>query len=107
MTGVDAAGRIRAFRLELERRCAERIEPTAFGTAYVNLAFPVRYDSNFVWVRRPPDRVEADALAADADRSLGELGLRHRKVFVDDDGRGAALAMGFLDLGWSAERLVA
>lgn len=102
----DDARRIRVFAWELELRCATRTEPTAFGTAFLNDSFPRRHDSNFVWVERPPDGVDADSLAADADRVLGEHGLAHRKIHVDDDDHGQRLAMGFLDLGWSAEHLV-
>jgi ribosomal protein S18 acetylase RimI-like enzyme len=98
--------RVRAFTWELERRCAERLEPTAFGTAFVNLDFPRRHDSNFVWVERPLAGVEADSLAADADRVLGEHGLAHRKLYVEEDEHGRRLAVEFLDLGWSAEHLV-
>ena len=98
--------RIRAFTWELERRCTERLEPTAFGTAFLNGEFPRRHDSNFVWVERPLQGVEADSLAADADRVLGEHGLAHRKVYVEDDDHGRRLAVEFLDLGWSAEHLV-
>jgi hypothetical protein len=103
VSSVDLAARIRSFELERERRCATRIEPTAFGTAYLNLDFPLRYDSNFVWVERTPGGLEADALAADADRVLGEHGLAHRKLVVDDE-PGARLAPAFRTLGWSAER---
>lgn len=99
--------RIRAFGWELERRCATRVEPTAFGSAFLNDSFPRRYDSNFVWVERPLDGVEADSLAADADRALGEHGLEHRKIHLDEGEHGQRVAMGFLDLGWSAEHLVA
>lgn len=106
MTAPDLASRIHAFERELERRCSTRTEPTAFGTAFLNLDFPRRYDSNFVWVERPLDGVAADALAADADRVLGEHGFEHRKLYVDDDAHGARLAAAFLELGWSAERLL-
>jgi GNAT superfamily N-acetyltransferase len=102
----DLAARIHAFERELERRCSTRIEPTAFGTAYLNLDLPLRYDSNFVRVERPLDGVDADALAADVDRVLGENGLEHRKLYVDDDVHGARLAAAFLELGWSSERLL-
>jgi GNAT superfamily N-acetyltransferase len=103
VSSSDLAGRIRSFGLEFERRCATRTEATAFGTAYLNLDFPLRYDSNFVWVERAAG-VEADALAADADRVLGELGFAHRRVTVDDDAAGARLSPGFVALGWSVER---
>jgi len=106
MTTRALAERIHAFERDLERRCAGRIEPTTFGTAFLNLDFPLRYDSNFLWVDRPLDGVDADTLAADADRVLGELGAGHRKIHVDDDAQGPRLAAAFLELGWAAERLV-
>ncbi|MGH2672389.1 MAG: GNAT family N-acetyltransferase [Actinomycetota bacterium] len=106
MSSTDLATRIRDFERELELRCSSETEPTAFGTAFLNLDFPIRYDSNFVWVEPPLRGVDADALAADADRVLGEHGLAHRKLYVDDDLHGGRLAAAFLDLGWSAERLL-
>lgn len=106
MSSADLATRIHDFERELELRCSTATEPTAFGTAFLNLDFPLRYDSNFVWVEPPLRGVAADALAADADRVLGEHGLAHRKLFVDDDLHGGRLAAAFLDLGWSAERLL-
>jgi ribosomal protein S18 acetylase RimI-like enzyme len=45
-------------------------------------------------------------LALDADAVLGGAGLPHRKVLVDDHLQGRRLALEFLELGWSAERLV-
>jgi GNAT superfamily N-acetyltransferase len=107
MTDPHVGDRLLAFERELERRCATRIEETAFGTAYLNLDFPRRYDSNFVWVERPLEAVSADALAADADRVLGEHSLGHRQVRVHDEEQGRRLAHGFLQLGWSADALVA
>lgn len=106
MSSADLATRIHDFERGLELRCATETEPTAFGTAFLNLDFPLRYDSNFVWVEPPLRGVDADALAADADRVLGEHGLAHRKLYVDDDLHGGRLAAAFLDLGWSAERLL-
>ena len=106
MSSTDLATRIHDFELELELRCSTQTEPTAFGTAFLNLDFPLRYDSNFVWVEPPLRGVDADALAGDADRVLGEHGLAHRKLYVDDDLHGSRLAAAFLDLGWSAERLL-
>jgi ribosomal protein S18 acetylase RimI-like enzyme len=106
MSSVDLSARIHDFERELGLRCSTRTEPTAFGTAFLNLDFPLRYDSNFVWVDRPLREADAQALAADADRVLGAHDLVHRKISVDDDLLGSRLAAAFLELGWSAERLL-
>ena len=102
----DLAARIHAFERELERRCAVRTEPTTFGTAFLNPEYPLRYDSNYLRADAPLDGVDADELAADADRVLGELGAGHRKITVDGDAQGRRLAAAFLELGWAAELLV-
>jgi GNAT superfamily N-acetyltransferase len=101
-----ARERIDAFERELRERCSTVVEPTAFGTAYVNLDFPDRYSSNLVCVQRELDGVDADAIAADADRALGEHGLAHRQVDVHDEGNGPRLAAAFLELGWSVQPLI-
>lgn len=102
----DLRRRIDAFERELERRCAQVVEPTEFGEAYRNPAFPQRYSSNFVWVRRDLTGVDAAALARDAERALGVHGLLHRSIEIEDDANGPRLATAFLDLGWSAEALI-
>jgi len=102
---VSELDRIRAFERDREERCSERLEGTAFGTAYLNLTFFERWSSNFVSIERSLDAVSADALAADADRVLGEHDLlRHRRVELFDEPNGPRLAAAFLDLGWSVER---
>jgi ribosomal protein S18 acetylase RimI-like enzyme len=98
--------RIHAFERELARRCSSRTEGTAFGTAFLHEDFPLRYDSNYVWVERDLAGVDADALAVDADRVMGEIGLTHREIRVDDDDQGRRLAPGFAALGWTADRIV-
>ena len=104
--GASVLRRIAAFERELMHRCSTRVEPTAFGEAYLHEGFPQRYSSNLVWVARDLEGIEADALAADADRVLGEHGLAHRSIEVDDDVNGRRLATTFLEMGWSAEALI-
>ena len=97
--------RIVVFERELAERTSELVEASAFGTAFLNLTFSERWSSNVVHVERPLDGVDADALAADADRVLGEHGsIRHRRVAIADERDGARLAPAFLELGWSVER---
>lgn len=98
--------RVAAFELDLQERLATRIEPCEFGTAFLNDAFPLKWDSNFLWVRSPLESLTAVALALDADQVFGTAGLVHRKVVVDDVEQGSRLAPGFESLGYEAERLV-
>jgi GNAT superfamily N-acetyltransferase len=100
--------RIARFRRELADRCSTHVEETRHGTAFLNEEFPLRYDSNYLWVAGdgPGGDVDASDLAADADRVLGAAGAGHRQVVVDDDELGRRLSPAFLELGWSAERLV-
>jgi GNAT superfamily N-acetyltransferase len=52
------------------------------------------------------DGVDADAIAADSDRVLGEHGFAHRQVEIEDEGNGPRLAAAFLELGWSVQPLI-
>jgi GNAT superfamily N-acetyltransferase len=102
---VDDLERILAFDRDLTERTSELVEGSAFGTAYLNLTFSERWSSNFVRVERSLDGVDADRLAADADRVLGEHDqLRHRRVEIFDERNGPRLASAFLEMGWSVER---
>jgi GNAT superfamily N-acetyltransferase len=102
----DVARRIQRFRRELADRCSTHVEETRFGLAFLHEEFPLRYDSNYVRVASVDGDVEAADLAADADRVLGSADAAHRQVVLDDDDLGRRLSPGFLELGWSAERLV-
>jgi GNAT superfamily N-acetyltransferase len=102
---LDDLERILAFDRDLTERTSELVEESAFGTAFLNLTFGERWSSNFVRVDRSLDGVDADSLAADADRVLGEHDeLRHRRVEIFDDANGPRLASAFLEMGWSVER---
>jgi ribosomal protein S18 acetylase RimI-like enzyme len=103
---TDVLERIDAFERDLERRLSTRTEPCRFGTAYFHDAFPVRWDSNFVWTDPPLDGVEAEELAADADDVLGRAGLRHRVIWVADVVQGERLAPGLARLGYRVDRNV-
>lgn len=103
---TQAAERISAFTRDLHARLSTRIESSAFGTVYLNDAFPRRYDSNFVWIDAPLGGVSAAAVAHEADRVLGAADLDHRQVYVDDVEEGTRLLPGLVGLGYEAERLV-
>jgi GNAT superfamily N-acetyltransferase len=101
----DRFSRAVAFEREMLRRSSTAVEPFAFGTAYRNADLPHRWSSNLLWLDADRPAPGADAVAAEADAILGGAGLSHRKVIADGDG-GAALAAGFLRLGWTVHRLV-
>jgi GNAT superfamily N-acetyltransferase len=102
----DRFARAVAFEREMLRRSSTTVEPFAYGTAYRNADLPHRWSSNLLWIdadARPPG---AEAVAAESDAILGGAGLSHRKVNAHGED-GAALAAGFLRLGWTVHRLVA
>jgi GNAT superfamily N-acetyltransferase len=102
---IGIVERIARFRRELAERCSTHIEETRYGVAFLHEGFPLRYDSNYVRVTASGDADAVD-LAADADRVLGSADVAHRQVVLDDDELGRRVAPSFLELGWSAERLV-
>lgn len=97
---------IDAFDRELLRRSSTSFVPFSCGTAYLNEDFPLRWDSNFLFVEPTASPTAAAELAAEADRILGGAGLAHREVFVPDDAAGERLAPGFGALRWAADHLV-
>ncbi len=99
------AGRILAFEREFQRTTTRRTEPFAWGTAYLDERFPLRWDSNLLWVEEPLHGVGVQALADEADRILGGAGIDHRTIIVDDEDA-ERLAFGLAELGYSRDRLV-
>jgi GNAT superfamily N-acetyltransferase len=81
----------------------DRIEPWEHGTLVVSSRFPTFWDLNALRVERAAVGLTAEALAADADRL--QAGLEHRKIEMEDEATGAAVAEGFRALGWHVERL--
>ena len=77
-----------------------RTEPFRWGRAVFMPECPLRYDSNYLLVADLPAAVDADALAAEADRIQGGAGLAHRSILVTDAARGDALTSDFAGLGW-------
>ena len=92
-----------AFEREIQARVSTRMVAFAFGTAYLNDAYRVRWDSNLLWVDQAAD---ADALVGQADRILGGAGLLHREIRVDDDETGQALADPLRARGYGGDRIV-
>ena len=104
MDPADDAARTASFLRAIEDAAATRTEPWRFGTALFDDEHPVKWDANFLRVERPVGATTAPGLADDADRLLAHLG--HREFVFPDDAEGARLAAGFVQLGYTSERLV-
>lgn len=98
----DDLGRAIAFEREIQARTSTRLVPFAFGTAYLNDVYRVRWDSNLLWVER---RATARRLVDEADRVLGGAGLLHREIRVNDDRAGAALSRPLAAAGYGHDRI--
>jgi len=101
---TDDVTRIAAFLRAIEDAVADRTQPWRFGTALFDDAHPVKWDANFLRVERSVGSATATELAAEADRLLAHLA--HREFVFVDDAEGARLAAGFVDLGYTSDRLV-
>jgi ribosomal protein S18 acetylase RimI-like enzyme len=99
----DDLARTIAFERGLQERVSTRLVPFAFGTAYLNGRYRVRWDSNLLWVERD---APAPDLIAEADRILGGAGLSHREIRVDVDVAGKALATPLAAAGYGCDRIV-
>jgi ribosomal protein S18 acetylase RimI-like enzyme len=103
----DALARTLEFERELVASVSTRLVRSAWGTAYLNDGYRERWDSNFLWVDGVDHPVAgAVELAADADRVLGEAGLIHREIRVDDDAYGKSVAPGLAKAGYGGDRLL-
>jgi GNAT superfamily N-acetyltransferase len=101
---MDEAARIAAFQRWIEDAATMRTALWRFGTALFDDDHPKKWDANFLRVERPVGTATAGELAAEADRLLAHVG--HREVLVPDDTEGARLAAGFVELGYTSDRLV-
>jgi ribosomal protein S18 acetylase RimI-like enzyme len=104
----DVLVRTLAFEREVVASVSTRLVPFAWGTAYLNDGYRERWDSNFLWVGPTVGEPLPDAaeLAAEADRVLGNAGLTHREIRIDDDGYGGSVAAGLARAGYGGDRLV-
>jgi len=82
------------FRRYLQQRTAERVAPTANGTAFLSPSIRHVYDHNYLSVEHAG--VSAETLAAEADEAMADC--FHRRVVVEDARPG--LASEFVSLGY-------
>lgn len=97
---------ISAFERDLLRRTTRRTVPFAWGTAFLDDRFPLRWDSNLLWADAMLQGVRAADVAAECDRVLGGEGLSHRNLLVEDEEAARRIAPGLAALGYEWDRLV-
>ena len=95
--------RIVAFLRSFDGPSAEREVPFRFGTAYLRSELPQVWSRNYLVADTDLGEATVELLAAEADRILGETGVRHRKIETYDEEAGPRLAPGFRELGWDVQ----
>ena len=83
----------------MHEAAAQRVEPLAYGVAYLSDDIPRVYDQNFLWAQGAHDVAAAD-LIADADRLHRTAGQTHRRLVVDHEPLWRELTPAFADEGW-------
>lgn len=104
MTDAEDLARTVAFERRLLERVSTRLVPFAWGTAYLNDGYRVRWDSNLLWVEG--GAAPGEELVSEAERILGGAGLVHREIRVDDDAHGDAISEELERAGYGWDRLV-
>ncbi len=89
-----------AFIRGLGDRAASRKADYPFGAAHFHDDLPRVWSRNYLIAERNLEAATPQLLAAEADRLLGDAGLSHRKVEVNDEEAGGRLEPGFRELGW-------
>lgn len=91
-----------AFITGMADRAARKKEPSRLGVALLDPELPEVWSRNYLLADIEAG-ASAEQLAAEAERALGAIGSRHRKVEVFDAEEGDRLKPGFRELGWNAE----
>lgn len=98
--------RIRSLTRAVAEAEAERVVPVRWGTVLLTPGLPQVWDLNLLRVERLPQRLAAQRIAHAADRALGDAGLGHRSIVVDDDELGARVKPGLTARRWRTEELL-
>jgi GNAT superfamily N-acetyltransferase len=93
-----------AYHHAVHAAVCDRVERWEHGSVEFATRHPTYRIYNVIRVEDAADGLDAQALAAVADRLQAEL--THRAVEVEDEAAGARLRPGFDALGWDTERLV-
>ncbi len=102
LPSIDAAGRLAVLEPSLLRRAASSEMPVTGGVAVLTASVPASQHHNQLLIDGMTD---AATVIADADRTLGEAGLSHRRVLLTGDHL-AATAAGLAERRWDVEALV-
>jgi GNAT superfamily N-acetyltransferase len=102
MTGADPLARANAFDRRLSERMSTDVVRFDGGVAFLDTDFPLRYNSNMLWVDRP-GAASAERWVEEADRILGSRGMHHRSVLVEDPQAARRLSMGFIEHGYAID----
>lgn len=94
--------RIRSFLRRADEGVCDEVVKTAHGTALLTPTLPLVWQVNSVRVDDPG--ADADGLAAEAEEVQSAFG--HRKLVVNDEGRGAQLGRRLAELGWNGFRIL-
>lgn len=84
-------------------RAAKEKVPSAYGVAHLHDQFPNVWSRNYLLGTENLETASAEDLAAEAERILGPLGARHRKIELMDNVAGTRLEPEFKALGWLAQ----
>jgi N-acetylglutamate synthase-like GNAT family acetyltransferase len=91
-----------AFARRVLSQLSTDIVPFEGGVAYLDRDFPLRYDSNLLWIDEP-GTATAERWVDEAERILGSRHYRHRKVVVSDLDAMRRLTPGFVAHGYTAD----
>ena len=107
-TTTDAAESQRAldFTRAMVRAAASRTEALPWGTAYFHDELPQVWDLNVMRVERLEPSLDAETVAAEAERVQGAAALDHRRVLFEDETQGAKLTAALGRAGWVPQRFV-
>lgn len=86
----------------MHEAAAGRVEPLAYGVAFLSDDLPRVLDQNFLWAQ-DAQRLAAAQLIADADRLQGAARLTHRRIVVDHEPLWRELTAAFDAAGWRRE----
>jgi ribosomal protein S18 acetylase RimI-like enzyme len=101
-TDLERAVALQRWVLE---QSSNRREELAWGTAFFNDEFPLKYDANMVLADHAMgDDVSVERVSDDMDRLYD--GMRHREIEIVDQAAAERLAFGMAERGYSIDRLL-